>query len=96
VTRVAVLRDPTISAGLGLWAAIQSVLPAFAIEVTQSTLGDAGEIERLQVTPARAIFFFVFENRPHRLAKWTHGSIIARNQESESLGSVCLASNGWK
>jgi putative ABC transport system substrate-binding protein len=30
----AILRDPAISAGLGLWAAIQSVSPAFATEVT--------------------------------------------------------------
>jgi putative ABC transport system substrate-binding protein len=46
VTRVAVLRDPAISSGLGLWAAIQSVSPAFTIEVTPVDMSDADEIER--------------------------------------------------
>src|SRR5260370_5778282 len=32
VTRAAVLRDPAISAGLGLWAAIQSLSPALPIK----------------------------------------------------------------
>jgi ABC-type uncharacterized transport system substrate-binding protein len=45
VKRAAVLRDPAISAGLGLWGAIQSVSPAFAIEVTPVDMGDADEIE---------------------------------------------------
>jgi putative ABC transport system substrate-binding protein len=45
VTRAAVLRDPAISAGLGLWAAIQSVSPAVAIEVRPVNMGDADEIE---------------------------------------------------
>ena len=46
VKRAAVLRDPAISAGLGLWGAIQSVSPAFAVEVTPVDMGDADEIER--------------------------------------------------
>ena len=46
VTRAAVLRDPAISAGLGLWAAIQSVSPAVAIEVSPVNMGDADEIKR--------------------------------------------------
>jgi putative tryptophan/tyrosine transport system substrate-binding protein len=45
VMRAAVLRDPTISAGLGLWAAIQSVSRVVAIEVIPVNMGDAGEIE---------------------------------------------------
>jgi len=53
VTRAAVLRDPTISSGLGLWAAIQSVSRAVAIEVSPVNMGDAGEIERSLAAFAR-------------------------------------------
>jgi putative ABC transport system substrate-binding protein len=53
VTRAAVLRDPAISAGLGLWAAIQSVSPAIAIEVSPINVGDTGEIERALAVFAR-------------------------------------------
>jgi putative tryptophan/tyrosine transport system substrate-binding protein len=34
VTRAAVIRDPTTSAGLGMFAAIQSVAPLFGVDVT--------------------------------------------------------------
>jgi putative ABC transport system substrate-binding protein len=53
VTRAAVLRDPAISAGLGLWGAIQSVSPAVAIEVSPVNMGDADEIERSVAAFAR-------------------------------------------
>jgi putative ABC transport system substrate-binding protein len=46
VTRAAVIRDPAIAAGLGQWAAIQSVSPSTAIEVIPVNMDDAGEIER--------------------------------------------------
>jgi putative tryptophan/tyrosine transport system substrate-binding protein len=46
VTRAAVIRDPAIAAGLGMWAAIQSVSPSVAIEVSPINMTDAGEIER--------------------------------------------------
>jgi putative tryptophan/tyrosine transport system substrate-binding protein len=45
-TRAAVFRDPAITAGLGLWAATQSVSPAVAIDVSPINLADAGEIDR--------------------------------------------------
>ena len=54
VTRAAVLRDPTISTGLGLWAAIQSVSRTVAIEVSPVNMGDAGEIERSLAAFARS------------------------------------------
>jgi len=54
VTRAAVLRDPAISAGLGLWAAIQSVSRAVAIEVSPVNIVDAGEIERSIAAFARS------------------------------------------
>jgi putative tryptophan/tyrosine transport system substrate-binding protein len=53
VTRAAVRRDPAISAGLGLWGAIQSVSRAVAIEVSPVNMGDAGEIERSLAAFAR-------------------------------------------
>jgi ABC-type uncharacterized transport system substrate-binding protein len=46
VKRVAVIRDPAISAGLGLWAAIQSISPSFAVNLRPVDVSDAGEIER--------------------------------------------------
>ena len=44
--RVAVLRDPTISSGLGLFGAIQSASPSLGLEVIAVNVRDAGEIER--------------------------------------------------
>jgi putative ABC transport system substrate-binding protein len=46
VTRVAVIRDPAISAGLGLFGAIQSAAPSLAVEVSPINVRDAAEIER--------------------------------------------------
>jgi putative ABC transport system substrate-binding protein len=44
--RTAVLRDPALAAGIGQFAAIQSVAPSFGVELTAIDLRDAGEIER--------------------------------------------------
>jgi putative ABC transport system substrate-binding protein len=46
VTRAGVIRDPAISAGIGQFAAIQSVAPLVGIEVNTLNVRDAGEIER--------------------------------------------------
>jgi len=46
VTRVAVLRDPAITAGIGLWGAIQSVSPSFGVELRPIDVRDPGEMER--------------------------------------------------
>src|SRR5215469_500242 len=46
VTRVAVLRDPVISGGLGQFAAVQSAASSFAVEVTAINMRDTSEIER--------------------------------------------------
>jgi putative ABC transport system substrate-binding protein len=45
-TRVAVVRDPAITAGIGVWGAIQSVSPSFGVELRPVDVRDAGEIER--------------------------------------------------
>jgi putative ABC transport system substrate-binding protein len=53
VTRVAVLRDPAITAGIGQFAVIQSVARSFGVEVRAINLRDAAEIERSITTFAR-------------------------------------------
>jgi putative ABC transport system substrate-binding protein len=46
VTRVAVIRDAAIAAGIGQLGAIQSVAPSFGVELTPLNVRDAAEIER--------------------------------------------------
>jgi putative tryptophan/tyrosine transport system substrate-binding protein len=46
VTRVAVLRDPYVPSGSAGFAAIQTVAPAFGVELTPIGVRDADEIER--------------------------------------------------
>jgi putative tryptophan/tyrosine transport system substrate-binding protein len=46
VKRVAVIRDPSVPAGSGGLAAIQTVAPSFGVELTPVGVRDAGEIER--------------------------------------------------
>jgi putative ABC transport system substrate-binding protein len=46
MTRVAVLRDPAITAGIGQFGAIQAVAPSLGIEVTPFNMRDAADIER--------------------------------------------------
>ena len=45
VTRVAVIRDSAIAAGIGQFAAIQSVAPSFGVELSPLNVRDASEIE---------------------------------------------------
>jgi putative ABC transport system substrate-binding protein len=40
------IRDPGISAGIGLFGAIQSVAPSLGVELSPVNVRDAGEIER--------------------------------------------------
>jgi putative ABC transport system substrate-binding protein len=46
VTRVAVLRDPELSAGVGQFAVIQYVAPSVGMEVTAISMHDARQIEQ--------------------------------------------------
>jgi putative tryptophan/tyrosine transport system substrate-binding protein len=54
VKRVAVLRDPTVSAGTGLFGAIQTAAPSFGVELSPINVHDAAEIERAVTAFARA------------------------------------------
>jgi putative tryptophan/tyrosine transport system substrate-binding protein len=54
LTRIAILRDPAIAAGIGQFAAIQAVAPpSFGIEFSPIDVRDAGEIERNVAALAR-------------------------------------------
>ena len=54
VTRVAVIRDPGISAGTGQFGAIQSVAPSFGVELAPINVREAGEIDRAVAAFARS------------------------------------------
>ena len=54
LTQVAVLRDPATAAGIGQFAAIQSVAPSFGIELRPVDVREVGEIERAVTTFARS------------------------------------------
>ena len=54
VTRAAVLRDPTITAGIGQFAVIQSVALSRGVEVIPVNLRDAAEIKRTVANFARS------------------------------------------
>jgi putative ABC transport system substrate-binding protein len=46
LTRIAILRDPTITSGIGQFAVIESVAPSLGMDVTAIDMSDAEEIER--------------------------------------------------
>ena len=47
LTRIAILRDPTLAAGIGQFAVIQAMAPpSFGVELSPIDVRDAGEIER--------------------------------------------------
>ena len=53
-TRAAVLRDPTITAGIGQFAAIQTAAPSLGVEASPINVRDAGEIESAVAAFARS------------------------------------------
>jgi putative ABC transport system substrate-binding protein len=54
VARVAVLRDPTLSTGIGHLSVIQAMAPSIRVEVTPAGIGNAGEVERAVTSLARS------------------------------------------
>ena len=54
VTRVAVLRDPAITSGIGQFAVIESVAPSFGVEVSAINVRDADEIKHAVTAFARS------------------------------------------
>ena len=61
VTRVAVIRDPAITAGIGQFGALQAVAPSVGVVISPVNVRDAGEIER-----ALAAFAQDLEHGPDR------------------------------
>jgi putative tryptophan/tyrosine transport system substrate-binding protein len=53
VTRAAVIRDPAISAGIGMFGAIQSAAPSLGVEVTPVNVRDTREMENAIAAFAR-------------------------------------------
>jgi putative ABC transport system substrate-binding protein len=53
LTRIAILRDPALAAGIGQFAAIQGASSSFGVELSPIDVRDAGEIERDVVAFAR-------------------------------------------
>jgi putative tryptophan/tyrosine transport system substrate-binding protein len=54
VLRAAVLRDPAITAGIGLWGAVLTAAPSLGLEVIPVNMRDPGEIERALTAFARS------------------------------------------
>ena len=71
VTRVGVLRDPTVTTGIGQFGAIQTAAPSFGVDVTPINLRDAAEIERAVAAFARS----------------SNGGLIATAQRTDSCAS---------
>jgi putative ABC transport system substrate-binding protein len=53
VTRVAVMRDPSLTSGTAMLAAIQAVAPSFGVELSPVDVRDVSEIERAVTAFAR-------------------------------------------
>ena len=56
VARAAVIRDFAITAGIGMFGAIQSAAPSLGVEVSPVNVRDAGEIERAITAFARSSY----------------------------------------
>jgi putative ABC transport system substrate-binding protein len=54
VTRAAVMRDPTISLGIGQWAVIQAMAPSTGVDLSLVNMRDVNEMERDITAFARA------------------------------------------
>jgi len=72
VMRAAVVRDPTLSTGLGQFAAIQAVAPSLGLDITPVTVRDATEIERAITTFARS---------PNSGLVLTSSAVVARHRD---------------
>jgi len=53
-TRVAMIRDPTVAAGIGQFGAVQAVAPSLGVELSPIDMRDAGEIEHAVTAFARS------------------------------------------
>ena len=85
LTRIAILRDPALAAGIGQFAAIQAMAPpSFGVELSPIDVRDAGEIERDVAAFARE-----FEWRPDRDGEFGGGGPSRTNHHA--CGSAPVA-----
>ena len=54
ITRAAIVRDPAITAGIGMWGAIQAAAPSLGIDVIPVNIHEVGEVERAIADFARS------------------------------------------
>jgi ABC-type uncharacterized transport system substrate-binding protein len=87
VTRAAVIRDPTISAGIGQFAAIQSVAPSLGVDIVPVNVSDPSEIERALALFARsANAGLIVTGSAFALI---HRDLIVKVAERHKLPAVC-------
>ena len=85
LTRIAILRDPALAAGIGQFAAIQAMAPSsLGVELSPIDVRDGGEIERDVATFARE-----FKWRPDRDGEFVGGGSSRTNRHA--CGSASLA-----
>jgi putative ABC transport system substrate-binding protein len=72
VTRAAVLRDPAVTAGIGVFGAIQTAAPSLGVEVSPIDVRDAGEIER-------AVTAFAHSSNGGLIVTASAGAIVHRD-----------------
>jgi putative ABC transport system substrate-binding protein len=86
LTRVAILRDPATAAGIGQFAAIQSVAPSFAVELRPIDVREVGEIERAVTAFARSLNGGLIVTAASGLA--IHGELIITLAARHKLPAV--------
>jgi putative ABC transport system substrate-binding protein len=91
VKRVAVVRDSTLSAGLGFFGAIQAVAPSFGVELSPINMRDAEEIERAVTAFARSANSGLIVTGS-ALAR-VHGDLIVALAARHRLPAVYFASS---
>jgi putative tryptophan/tyrosine transport system substrate-binding protein len=91
VTRAMVIRDPTDSAGIGLFSAVQSAASSMGVELSPVNVGDVGEINRA---------FEVFARRPNgglivtaSPRAFVHRDVIVAQAAQHKLPAVYFAWN---
>jgi putative ABC transport system substrate-binding protein len=88
VTRVAILRDPDISSGLGQWGAIQTAALSLGLDVSPVNVRDAPEIERAVLAFARSANDGLIVTASALSA--VHSDLIIALAAQHKLPSVCF------
>jgi len=88
VTRVGVIRDPNLTAGIGQWGAIQGAAPTAGVEAVPINVREVAEIERAVAALAR-------QGNAGLIVTASGGAVVHRDPSSRSrLATSCLRSSG--